>query len=424
MTSRGTPYADNRQNTTTPSSAHDPLCNLIVNYLPASYTDVQLQNLFSPLGEIRSCRVMRNNVTKDSLGYGFVEFFSVTSAEEAVSKLNGLKLENKTLKVAIAAKRQQEIQKLNSGEPIANLYVTGLPADVDDTKLHSMFARFGEISTVKVMLNQNNESKGVGFVKFAELEVAKRAIDEMNGVKLENDTKVLTVKFAMPPKTSQDRIRERNTNLKVASGNIAISSLLTNSSVAQPVLQGIANASNYLGLDVDRVLTPLLAAQTSGISTQPVHVNNCNVVPGSGHVSLITGEVASIFVHGLPLTADVRLMYELFSPFGSILNVKPIIDLQKEGTPCKGYGFVNFRKREEARHAVVAMHGYIFDGKPLQVSFKDEDSKTILPDPEPTRNYPGVNSNTNEQHYRANHSRSPPPPPIRSTDSNIYSNYY
>jgi len=48
--------------------------NLIVNYLPETTTQSDLHNMFQGFGEIESCKLIRNHVTGQSLGYGFVKF--------------------------------------------------------------------------------------------------------------------------------------------------------------------------------------------------------------------------------------------------------------------------------------------------------------------------------------------------------------
>eukprot|EP01083_Nonionella_stella_P140552 431168_1 len=61
----------------------------------------------------------------------------------------------------------------------ANLYVKNLSPDVDDNKLHEMFATFGNITSAKVMRESSGKSRGFGFVAFEKKEAATRAIHEM-----------------------------------------------------------------------------------------------------------------------------------------------------------------------------------------------------------------------------------------------------
>jgi len=61
----------------------------------------------------------------------------------------------------------------------ANLYVKNLSPDVDDAKLHEMFANFGTITSAKVMREASGKSRGFGFVAFEKKEHATLAIHEM-----------------------------------------------------------------------------------------------------------------------------------------------------------------------------------------------------------------------------------------------------
>jgi RNA recognition motif-containing protein len=47
-------------------------CNIFVKYLPSEMGDDSLYELFSPFGVITNCRVMVDNRTRTSLGYGYV----------------------------------------------------------------------------------------------------------------------------------------------------------------------------------------------------------------------------------------------------------------------------------------------------------------------------------------------------------------
>ncbi|KAM7074523.1 ELAV-like protein 3 isoform 7-T9 [Ciconia maguari] len=82
-----------------PPVADDSKTNLIVNYLPQSMSQEELRSLFGSLGDIESCKLVRDKVTGQSLGYGFVNYVEAGDADKAISTLNGLKLQTKTIKV-------------------------------------------------------------------------------------------------------------------------------------------------------------------------------------------------------------------------------------------------------------------------------------------------------------------------------------
>merc|ERR1712108_28207 len=80
----------------------DSKTNLIVNYLPQTMTQEEIRSLFSSIGEVESCKLIRDKVTGQSLGYGFVNYHRIEDASKAIQTLNGLRLQNKTIKVSYA----------------------------------------------------------------------------------------------------------------------------------------------------------------------------------------------------------------------------------------------------------------------------------------------------------------------------------
>jgi len=79
-----------------------------------------------------------------SLGYGFVNYVRAEDAEKAVNTLNGLRLQNKVIKVSYARPSSESIKG-------ANLYVSGLPKNLSQPDLEGMFASFGKIITSRIL---------------------------------------------------------------------------------------------------------------------------------------------------------------------------------------------------------------------------------------------------------------------------------
>nr|CAX73501.1 ELAV-like protein 2 [Schistosoma japonicum] len=75
--------------------------NLIVNYLPQTMSQDEMRGLFSKIGKLTSCKLIRDKLTGQSLGYGFVNYVDASDAERAIRVLNKMKLQNKTIKVDI-----------------------------------------------------------------------------------------------------------------------------------------------------------------------------------------------------------------------------------------------------------------------------------------------------------------------------------
>ena len=85
---------------------HQDLCteanaktNLIVNYLPQNMTQDEIKVLFTSIGPVDTCKLIKDKLTGQSLGYAFVNFVNQEDADKAVNSLNSMRLQNKTIKV-------------------------------------------------------------------------------------------------------------------------------------------------------------------------------------------------------------------------------------------------------------------------------------------------------------------------------------
>lgn len=74
-------------------------CNLFIFHVPNEMTNLDLFNIFSPFGTVISARIMVDNDTGRSRGFGFVSFDDPTSASDAILQMNRLQIGNKRLKV-------------------------------------------------------------------------------------------------------------------------------------------------------------------------------------------------------------------------------------------------------------------------------------------------------------------------------------
>ena len=78
-----------------------------------------------------------------------------------------------------------------------NIYIGNLSYDTTEDQLRQAFAGFGEVSTVKIVLDKNSgESRGFGFVEMGEKNEAVAAIGGLNGKELNG--RALNVNEAKP----------------------------------------------------------------------------------------------------------------------------------------------------------------------------------------------------------------------------------
>ena len=76
-----------------------------------------------------------------------------------------------------------------------NLFVAGLPYDLDDAELMEIFEKFGTVTSAKVAMDkETGKSRGFAFVEMPNEEEAKDAIENLNDISL--GKKPLVVKQA------------------------------------------------------------------------------------------------------------------------------------------------------------------------------------------------------------------------------------
>ena len=78
---------------------------LYVGNLPYNMTDLELEEVFSQVGEVTDATVVIDRETGRSRGFGFVEMADDASGEAAVQQLNGTQVGGRTLRVAEANPR-------------------------------------------------------------------------------------------------------------------------------------------------------------------------------------------------------------------------------------------------------------------------------------------------------------------------------
>ena len=72
------------------------------------------------------------------------------------------------------------------------LYVGSLPYATTDAQLTELFSQHGTVTSARVIADKfTGQSRGFGFVEMATSEEAQRAIEALNGTKLEQRTLVV-----------------------------------------------------------------------------------------------------------------------------------------------------------------------------------------------------------------------------------------
>ncbi|XP_069797117.1 probable RNA-binding protein 23 isoform X4 [Narcine bancroftii] len=162
-------------------------CTVLCLQFSARIRPTDLERFFSTVGRVRDVKIISDRTSRRSKGIAYVEFYEIESVSRAIG-LSGEKL----LGVPIVIQASQaEKNRPDAGwqpreEPCPHrLYVGSLHAHVTQDMLRAIFQPFGKIHSLQLIKNPDTGiSKGYGFVTFAELHCARRALEQLQGFEL------------------------------------------------------------------------------------------------------------------------------------------------------------------------------------------------------------------------------------------------
>lgn len=80
---------------------------LYVGNLPNTITEAELQEVFTPFGEIKSVNIIKDKFTGEPRGFGFVEMVEKDAATAAITELDGKEIKGRKIRVSEAQPRPE-----------------------------------------------------------------------------------------------------------------------------------------------------------------------------------------------------------------------------------------------------------------------------------------------------------------------------
>ena len=173
-----------------PSIRKSGYANVFIKNLDTSIDNKALNETFAAFGTVLSCKVAVDS-NGQSRGYGFVQFENEESAQNAITRLNGMLINDKKVYVGLFVRRQERNQQ-NGSPKFTNVYVKNLAEATTDEDLKNLFGTYGTITSAVVMRDANGKSRCFGFVNFQSPDDAAVAVEKLNGSSTSDD-KVLYV---------------------------------------------------------------------------------------------------------------------------------------------------------------------------------------------------------------------------------------
>lgn len=167
-----------------PSIRKSGAANIFIKNLDKAIDNKALHDTFSNFGPILSCKIA-TDASGQSKGYGFVQFEQDDAAQNAIDKLNGMLLNGKQVFVGPFV-RKQEREQANGKVKFNNVFVKNLSESTTDEDLRRSFGEYGTITSVVVMRDSEGKSRCFGFVNFENADDAAKAVEFLNGKKVED----------------------------------------------------------------------------------------------------------------------------------------------------------------------------------------------------------------------------------------------
>ena len=162
------------------SIRYNNTANIFIKGIPPEIKPREVFELFNKYGEIISIKVCEDE-DGNLLGYGYINYYSIDSAENAIKDLNKKNVWGCVLEVEHFQKKNERLQS-NLGNN--SIYIKNIPDSIkDENDLKNLFKKFGEITWSKIF--SDNNGRRFAIIVFITTENALKAKEEMNDKKIE-----------------------------------------------------------------------------------------------------------------------------------------------------------------------------------------------------------------------------------------------
>uniref|UniRef100_A0A8C2CFK7 ELAV-like protein n=1 Tax=Cyprinus carpio TaxID=7962 RepID=A0A8C2CFK7_CYPCA len=294
-----------------------------------------------------------------------------------------------------------------------NLIINYLPQNMSQEELRSLFSSIGEVESAKLIRDKMaGHSLGYGFVNYVNPNDAERAINTLNGLRLQSKT--IKVSYARP---SSDSIKDANlyiSGLPKTMTQKDVEDMFTqyghiiNSRILVDQASGLSRGVAFIRFDkrseAEEAIKDLNGSKPAGASepitvkfaANPNQTKNSQLLSqlyhtqsrrfdsqtrflfspmsvdhmsGASSMNVSSSSTSGwcVFIYNLGQDADEGILWQMFGPFGAVTNVKVIRDFNTN--KCKGFGFVSMTNYEEAAMAIASLNGYRMGDRVLQISW-------------------------------------------------------
>ncbi|CEP62399.1 Hrp1p LALA0_S05e04786g [Lachancea lanzarotensis] len=134
------------------------ICKMFIGGLNWETTEDNLKDYFTKYGVVTDLKIMRDNATGRSRGFGFLTFAEASSVDEVVKTQHIL--DGKVIDPKRAIPREEQ-------DKTGKIFVGGIGPDVRPKEFEEFFSQWGTIIDAQLMLDKDTgRSRGFGFITY------------------------------------------------------------------------------------------------------------------------------------------------------------------------------------------------------------------------------------------------------------------
>ncbi|XP_057809768.1 flowering time control protein FCA-like [Salvia miltiorrhiza] len=179
---------------------------LFVGSVPRTTTEDDIRPLFEKHGRVMEVALIKDKRTGQPQGCCFIKYASPDEADRAIGSLhNQYTLPGGTGPIQV---RYADGERERLGATEYKLFVGSLNKQAVEKEVEEIFLPYGRVEDVYLMRDEMKQSRGCGFVKYSQRDMAQAAINALNGIYIMRGCdQPLTVRFADPkrPRPGESR---------------------------------------------------------------------------------------------------------------------------------------------------------------------------------------------------------------------------
>ncbi|CAF3817480.1 unnamed protein product [Adineta steineri] len=333
---------DNNQKYMNTSVQKNP--NIYITELPDDFDEKMLKRLFSKYGEIVQAKILRDPRTRISRGVGFVLMTSTRYAERAVKVLDGYvpSGSHKAISVRYADPKKTVTTSAQSGN------------NNNNNNNNNSLSRLSSTSSMVGTMRSYGYPPGLSSLTMIDPYYAAALHHHHHQQQHRAVMNMRELSPSPPPPASY-----------YASGNTR-SSRMRSSSPGLPRSYSSSSSSKHNSNILTSTMTNSSSLRSS--SQNPTSLAAAYELISKGCQQAIDPNGFVLYAFGLPRDCDENELEDLFRRYGDVYRVY-IVKNYTTGE-SKGYSFVTMRNYDEACHAVDCLHNSTFQGRTIQVRFK------------------------------------------------------